>query len=208
MLLRNEGDVLPLSKGMRIAVVGPMAYTRNLLSDYAGDQQCMNGLECIPTVAEAITWTNGAVPFGSAGCDVNSNNKSGFDAALHAVREADVTVLVLGIDKSIERETLDRNDTALPGVQTEFGLSVLSIGKPVILVLLNGGALAIDKLLFHSPGPAAIVEGYNLNTVGSKALAAALFGEENRWGRLVTTMYPHSYVHEQPMDNYDMVGGS
>ena len=78
---------------------------------------------------------------------------------------------------------------------------VLALGKPVVLVLCNGGALAIDRLI---AGPVAIVEAFNPSVAGPRALAATLFGEENRWGKLPVTMYPHSYIREQPVHNYDM----
>ena len=92
-------------------------------------------------------------------------------------------------------------DTALPGLQESFAQQVLGLGKPVILVLVNGGALAIDNLI---SGPAAIIEAYNPSIVGATAIAQSIFGQANRWGKLVTTMYPHSFINENPMTNYDM----
>jgi hypothetical protein len=66
---------------------------------------------------------------------------------LELVKSADVAVLVLGNDKSQEHEGIDRPDTALPGQQESFAAKVLALGKPTVLVLSNGGALAIDALL-------------------------------------------------------------
>jgi hypothetical protein len=172
-----------------------------MLSDYAGDQICWNSYDCIPTIAQAITKANTGTTTSAAGVDINSNNSSAIPAALALGAKADVIVLVLGIDRSIEHEGIDRTDTALPGLQEPFAQQVLKLGKPVVMVLCNGGALAIDNLV---SGPSAIIEAYNPSVVGPTALAETLFGKHNRWGKLVTTMYPHIFIQQNPMTNFDM----
>ena len=121
------------------------------------------------------------------GVDVNSQDSSGIPAALAAAAAADVIILVLGNDRTQEHETLDRTDTALPGLQEPFAMQVLASfpHKPTVLVLTNGGALAIDNLMV---GPSAIVEAFNPGVRGAVPLARALFGLENRWGKLPITM--------------------
>ena len=215
VLLTNQGDALPLSGGSSVAVVGPQAVGRHtLLSDYYGDEVCWTSdecqghdcFDCIPTVAEAVERANlGGVTTSAAGVEINSNDTSGIAAALDLARAADAVVLVLGIDHSIEREGTDRTDTALPGEQEPFAKQVLALGKPTVLVLVNGGALAIDGLLDEArEAPYAIVEAFNPNVGGGAAIAASLFGHENKWGKLPVTMYPHGYIADQPMTNYDM----
>jgi len=78
-----------------------------------------------------------------------------------------------------------------------------------VLVLTNGGALAIDKLVAHpSPDtPYAIVEAFNPSVAGAGPLAEALFGKTNKWGKLPVTMYPASFVNEKAMTDYDMASG-
>jgi len=136
------------------------------------------------------------------GVDVNSKMTDGIAAAIAAAKSADVVVLALGNDRSQEHEGIDRPDTALPGLQESFALQVLeAIGaKPSILVLVNGGALAIDKLVAPVD---AIVEAFSPSQF-TPELAALLFGDENRWGKLPYTIYPHAYAAAQPMVNYDM----
>ena len=97
------------------------------------------------------------------------------------------------------------------GLQSEFAERVLALRKPTLLVLTNGGPLAIDALVHttrHSslaaPGPAAIVEAFNPNTNGATALAKLVFGRECRWGKLPYTVYPASYAHLQDPANFDM----
>lgn len=205
ILLKNEKGLLPLKKGSKIAVVGPMGVDQNLFSDYAGDQQCFKGgFSCVTTIAAAIAAANaGGTTTQTKGVDVNSKDTSDVSHALGLVKGADITVLVLGNDKSIEHEGHDRADTPLLGQQQDFALQVLGLGKPTVLVMSNGGALAIDPLLESAAAPAAIVEAFN-PAMQTDALAAQLFGDENRWGKLPVTMYPHNFTSENPMTNYDM----
>ena len=124
-------------------------------------------------------------PSSTPGVDVNSQDSSGIPAALAAAAAADVIILVLGNDRTQEHETLDRTDTALPGLQEPFAMQVFALNKPVVMVLTNGGALAIDNLMTQ---PCAIVEAFNPGVGGAVPLAHALFGLENRWGKLPITM--------------------
>jgi hypothetical protein len=114
--------------------------------------------------------------------------------ALDLAQYAEIIVLVLGIDKTIEYEGVDRLDTALPGLQEPFAELVFSLGKPVVIVLINGGALAIDNLIDKSQ---AIVEAFNPSVNGAFPLAHSLFGYSNKWGKMPFTMYPHDYIKQQ-----------
>lgn len=171
VLLKNDGG-LPLKKGANVAVLGPMSNTRaGLLSDYAGDQQCYNDKQdadayyCIPTVGEAMAAANtGGTTTQAQGVNINDNNSSDIANALNLAKAADVVVLAMGIDHSIEHEGIDRVNISLPGLQVPFVQQVLAVGKPTVLVIMNGGALAIDGLI---DGPKAIVEAFN--PVGSAA---------------------------------------
>ena len=203
VLLKND-NLLPIAKGKKIAVVGPIAVSGySLLDDYFVDEVCSSGgYDCIMTIGQAIEQVNKeGVTSVFKGVDINSNDTSGIDAALEACKNSDVVVLTLGIDRTIEEENVDRIDTALPGLQEKFALQVLALKKPTVLVLVNGGALAIDHLIL---GPDAIVESYNPSVNGGLPLAETLFGMHNRWGKLVTTMYRHSFITENPMENFDM----
>jgi hypothetical protein len=113
---------------------------------------------------------------------------------LDLVQYADIVVLVLGIDKTVEHEAVDRTDTALPGMQEPFARIVMSLGKPVVIILVNGGALAIDTLISDSN---AIVEAFNPCLHGANAIASTLFGFSNKWGKMPYTMYPHDYIKQQ-----------
>eukprot|EP01116_Phalansterium_solitarium_P015449 TRINITY_DN3413_c0_g2_i1.p2 TRINITY_DN3413_c0_g2~~TRINITY_DN3413_c0_g2_i1.p2 ORF type:complete len:747 (-),score=307.36 TRINITY_DN3413_c0_g2_i1:314-2554(-) len=202
VLLKNEG-VLPLKAGQKIAVVGPQAIAQyGLLSDYYGDQVCYSGdFSCITTIGDAIAAVNvGGNTVVVQGVDVDSQNDTGIAAAVAAAAAADVVVLALGIDKTIEHEGIDRVTISLPGLQDMFAQKVIATGVPVVLLLTNGGAVAIDDLI---AGPKAIVEAFN-PAFQARALANSLFGLENRWGKMPYTIYPANYTAVQSMTNFNM----
>lgn len=159
VLLKNDGT-LPLKRNSHIAVLGPIGVSGfSLLDDYYGDDICQGGgFSCITTIGEAISsYNEGGVTIVIKSVDIDSTNATEIPVAIEAAQKADIVILCLGIDKSIEYEGVDRTDTALPGLQESFALSILKLGKPVILILVNGGALAIDNLV---NGPSAIIEAY------------------------------------------------
>lgn len=80
-------------------------------------------------ISEAIQSANrGGKTTWAGGVDIDSNNATGIPAALNLVKNADAVVLVVGIDRSIEHEGVDRVDTALPGLQEMFAKAVIEIG--------------------------------------------------------------------------------
>ena len=208
VLLKNTAGVLPLAAGKHVAVVGPQSSGHGLFSDYFGDDVCysedahyQSDVSCATTIASAIRAANkGGVTTNATGVDVNSKDASRMDAALEVAKAADVVVLALGMGKSVEHEGSDRPDILLPGLQEAFALKVLALGKPVVLVLTNGGPLAIDNLV-HGAG--AIVEAFN-PAFGAPVLARALFGVVNKWGKLPYTMYDANYTKQVPLGDYAM----
>jgi hypothetical protein len=168
---RHPAAVLPLRRAAKqaIAVLGPMGVSTDLMSDYAGgtgEAGCWPSSDesCIVTVAQAIANANakgGGTTAIEQGVDVNSNRTGGIAAAVAAAEAADVVVLVLGNDRTQEHEGIDRPDTALPGLQESFALQVLAAVGPdtrTVLVMVNGGALAIDALVAPLD---AIVEAFS-----------------------------------------------
>ena len=116
---------------------------------------------------------------------------------------------MLGIDANIECEGRDRTNTTLPGMQEELALRLLALGKPTVVVFLNGGKLPryhwhLGCILLKMPAislrtgivstdrlaasKAAIVEGWYPGISGSAALAKSLFGKSNKWGKLPNTV--------------------
>jgi hypothetical protein len=100
--------LLPLKKGSSIAIVGPLGVDPMLLSDYAGPGGCWPAQDtaCVLTIADAIAAAN-------TGGSTHAVNSSVAEA-LAAARAAEVVVLALGNDRSVEHEGLDRSDINLP----------------------------------------------------------------------------------------------
>jgi hypothetical protein len=188
VLLKNN-NTLPLVGGQKIAVVGPAAIAQyGLLSDYFGDDVCYNTDEgagkqanrnkvwdCIPTIASAIAANNVGASGHPApttiepGVEVSSTtNTSGIAAALAAVVEADVTVLVVGIDHTVEHEGHDVGNTTLPGLQESFALQVISKAKKTVLILIGDDCNSIDNLV---DGSDAIIKAFYPSTQGATATA-------------------------------------
>jgi len=127
----------------------------------------------------------------SEGCAINSTSTSGFAAAVTAAKAADYVLLFIGIDQTIEREGHDRIDITLPGVQEQFVHTILAVGKPTAIVLINGGIVAIDSL---KPVAPAIIEAFYPGYWGGVALANVIFGDYNPGGKLPVTYYASDFV--------------
>jgi len=139
-------------------------------------------------------------------------HKSYADPAVQLARQADVVVMCLGLSPRLEGEEMpvqvegfrggDRVTLGLPQVQEALLERVAALGKPVVLVLLNGSALAVNWAKAHVP---AIVELWYPGQAGGTALADVLFGDYNPGGRLPVTLYK-SVDQLPPFDDYSMKG--
>jgi beta-glucosidase len=133
-------------------------------------------------------------------------------AALEAARKAEVIVLVLGLSPSLEGEEMpvkiegfaggDRTDIGLPRPQQKLLEQIHALGKPIVLALLNGSALAVDWADAHV---SAIVEAWYPGEEGGAAIADVIFGAVNPAGRLPVTFY-RSLDQAPPFDDYAMTG--
>jgi beta-glucosidase len=132
--------------------------------------------------------------------------------ALEVAERAEVVVLVLGLTANLEGEEMpvhvpgfdggDRTDLGLPAPQQELLEQVVALGKPTVLVLMNGSALGATWADQHVP---AIVEAWYPGQAGGKALAEVLFGTYNPGGRLPVTVYK-SAEDLPPFEDYAMEG--
>jgi beta-glucosidase len=133
-------------------------------------------------------------------------------AAVAAARQADAVVLVLGLSPRLEGEEMsvpvegfsggDRVQLGIPRIQEELMQKVMAAGKPTVLVLLNGSALAVNWAKQHVP---AIVEAWYPGQAGGDALADVLFGDYNPAGRLPVTFY-QSPEQLPPFTDYSIKG--
>jgi len=132
--------------------------------------------------------------------------------ALAKARRAEAVILVMGLSPRLEGEEMDvpvegfaggdRLTLDLPAIQEDLIKSVAGLGKPVVLVLLNGSAVAVNWAAEHIP---AIVEAWYPGQAAGRAIADVLFGDSNPGGRLPVTFY-RSAGDLPPFKDYRMKG--
>jgi len=205
ILLRNEGNVLPLNKSniKSIAVIGPLGdATTDLLSMWGAlakpgptvsilqgiKEKVGNGVQVefahgpnlwreIPSFFENIPgFAIKAQPKQSA-----EEAKRAIDDAVALARQSDVAILVLGEIDLMSGEAASRSSLKLSGGQQELLEAVVATGKPVVLVLVNGRPLEISWAAEHVP---AILEAWYPGSQGGNGIADILFGDANPAGHL------------------------
>ncbi|OWZ23991.1 Beta-glucosidase [Phytophthora megakarya] len=205
VLLQNHGNILPFTKGKKLAVIGPHAKAkRALLGNYLGQMCHGDYLEvgCVQTPLEAITIANGASHTVYAkGSGINDTSTADFTEAESAARGADAVVLFLGIDTSIEREAWDRENIDMPNIQMQLLKRVRRAGKPTVVVLFNGGVVGAEELILHTDG---VVEAFYPGFFGAQAVSDILFGDAIPGGKMPVTMYPSNYIKSVDMKSMSM----
>lgn len=201
VLLKNQGNLLPLDrkKIQTVGVIGPNANSRKaLVGNYEGTaSRYITVLEGIQDYLK----DQARVLF-SEGCHLYKERLNGRGVGNDRLAEikgickySDVIICCMGLDAGLEGEQGDRGnqfasgdklDLNLPGVQEEVLQVAVESGKPVILVLLSGSALAITYAEENIP---AILYGGYPGAQGGKAIAQVLFGENSPEGKLPITFY-------------------
>ena len=205
VLLKNEQAVLPLKKGQKIALIGPLGDNKSeLMGNWNG---AGNANDCV-SLREGLSkpqWQTGSLSI-TQGCDFEGVDKSGFSAAINAAEQADVVIVAVGEKAMMSGEAAARAELGLPGVQEELVLELIKTGKPVVVVLMNGRPLAIPRI---AEGATAILETWWLGTETGNAIADVLFGAYNPSGKLPMT-FPRSvgqvpiyYNHKSTGRPYD-----
>ena len=129
----------------------------------------------------------------------NTDDRSGFAAAVDAARGADVVVMALGEDGFQTGEGRSQVDIGLKGLQQELLRAVLEVNKKVVVVLMNGRPLAIPGVVEAVP---AVVEAWHGGSQAGHAIAQVLFGDYNPSGKLPMSFprhvgqLPYSYNHK------------
>lgn len=141
-----------------------------------------------------------------------SEDKTSFERAVEIAEKSEVVVFVGGISAGVEGEHMlvnskgfdggDKVNIDLPAVQTKLLKALHATGTPVVLLLLNGSALAVN---WEDENLPAIVEAWYPGELGGTAIADVLFGDYNPSGRLPVTFYT-SHKELSPFVNYSMKG--
>jgi beta-glucosidase len=128
-------------------------------------------------------------------------NQKDFSAARKIAANRDAVILVLGTSPTISREELDRTEIELPQVQRTLIAEVASVNPNIVIVLINGGPVALAGAENKA---SAIVETWYSGELGGKAIGDVLFGDVNPGGKLPETFYA-STQQLPPMSDYDLI---
>jgi len=218
VLLDNKDNFLPLNKNTnkKIAVVGP-----NSLSVTALEGNYNGFASEYVTVADGIRRVfkdaEISVEKGCNYCDEYINHWSGFknmiSDGIATAAEADITILALGLDRSIEGEDTgfdndytscgDKSTLYLPTTQQKLAESVCDACENVIVVLLCGSSIDVgEKVRKHAK---AVIHAWYPGSMGGLALANILAGDANPSAKLPVTIYKGD--HDMPdFEDYNMKG--
>jgi len=221
VLLKNENNILPLTRKIKsIAVIGPYANdTSVLLGNYNGIPShpvtILQGIRNKAGKSTKVIYSQGVDrPEIQVLRNENENlvSNPSFQDALSISLKADVIVFAGGISPNLEGEEMDvkvpgfsagdRTTLDLPQNQQQLLEQLKSTGKPIILILTNGSALAVN---WAEENAAAIIEAWYPGGEGGNAVAEVLFGNYNPAGRLPVTFYKS--VNDIPaFEDYSMNG--
>jgi beta-glucosidase len=193
VLLKNEESVLPLEKGGRIAVIGPLADDQDVplgswrarairgsaVSVLAGIKAAVgDGAEV--TYAQGVALSVGERSF-SQEVTINETDSSGFAEAREVAAEADVVVMVLGEDCFQSGEARSRTRIDLPGLQPELLQEIRKVNDNIVLVLMNGRPLDLSDV---APQVKGLLETWFLGSQTGHAIADVMFGDHPPVGKL------------------------
>jgi beta-glucosidase len=191
----NGAPVLPLpDKQQTIALIGPLADNRaEMLGAWSGSGKPSDVVTLKAALAERIR-RNGGKLLSAKGTDIRSTSTQGFADALDAARHADVVIAALGESRSMSGEAASRSSLDLPGNQEALLREIVSIGKPVVLLVFSGRPLALQ---WASENVDSIMAVWFPGTEAGNALVDVLYGDEAPIGKLPMS-FPYS-VGQEPL---------
>ena len=208
VLLKNDG-ILPLKKEMRIAVIGPSADDKSvLLANYNGTPSDYTTI--LRGIREA---SEGKVTY-ARGCHIYSDyvgywSEHPMNEAIIDAKKADVVVLVMGLNPSMEGEegdgynggmSGDKSDIELPNSQKLLYEEIKKTGKPIVFVNVSGSCVNLSD---QDENCNAVIQCFYPGAEGGKALADVLFGDVSPSGRLPVAFYK-STDDLPPFEDYSM----
>ncbi|MFD1611481.1 glycoside hydrolase family 3 N-terminal domain-containing protein [Sphingomonas tabacisoli] len=199
VLLKNEGQLLPLPRtGKRLALIGPFAAGAHDLvgpwTVFGKDADCVDlatGLRAALGDAASLAVVEGST--------VDAPLDGGIDAAVAAAKAADIVILAIGERTTMSGEASSRDEIVIPQAQHDLAVAVAATGKPTVVVLKNGRALALSGAVLDAP---AIVVTWFLGSQTGHAIADVLFGKVGPSGRLPVSFprssgqVPYYYAHK------------
>lgn len=183
ILLKNDNNILPLSRGKKVAIIGPMADAPH---DQMGTWVFDGDKNYTVTPVAALKGEYKDVNYVYEEGLAYSRDKStaNFDKAKQAAAAADVAVVFLGEEAILSGEAHSLSNINLIGLQSDLLKAVKSAGKPVVLVIMAGRPLTIGRDL---PYADAVLFNFHPGTMGGPAILDLLFGKANPSGKLPAT---------------------
>ncbi|HDS01500.1 MAG TPA: glycosyl hydrolase, partial [candidate division Zixibacteria bacterium] len=186
VLLENKHNILPLSKDKlsSIAVIGPLADDRY---EQLGTWIFDGDIELSQTPLQAIKAfmkKSAEVNYCRAMATTRSRSREDFGEAVETVRKSDVVILFLGEESILSGEAHSRADISLPGIQNELIEEIAALGKPIVLVIMAGRPLLLEKARKNVD---AILYAWHPGTMAGPAIAELLFGIASPSGKLPVT---------------------
>jgi beta-glucosidase len=200
VLLKNDGDLLPLPRsGKRIALIGPFASgAHDLVGPWVVYGDDKKAVDLASGVRAAVA--NRASVSVTQGSGINEPLAGGIEQAVAAARAADVVVLAIGESFDMSGEAQSRTEIVVPPAQQQLAEAVAATGKPMVVVLKHGRALALEGAVANAP---AILATWFLGTETGNAIADVLFGAYSPSARLVGSFpwksgqEPYYYAHKE-----------
>ncbi|MCR6105413.1 glycoside hydrolase family 3 C-terminal domain-containing protein [Salipaludibacillus agaradhaerens] len=185
VLLKNEGNLLPLKKGTKVATIGDFAKNpryQGAGSSIVNPTILDNTLESLDaSVLVNIGYEPGFERYGK-------KNKKKITKACELAKEADVVLLYIGLDEATEAEGLDRQTMALPANQVALLQAIAQVNPNIVAILSSGAAIEMPWI----DNVKGLVHGYLSGQAGAQAILRVLTGEVNPSGKLAET-YPLRY---------------
>lgn len=205
VLLKNDQQVLPLKKSGTIALIGPLADDkRDMIGNWSGagdwtkSVPVLEGMKAAAGSNATILYAKGANITDDQSMIKQMNDQGGnlvidnpdelLKAALETARKADVIVLTVGESQGMTGEATSKTNINIPENQRRLMSEIYALGKPVVLVLMNGRPLTLEWENAHFP---AILETWFAGTEAGNAIADVLFGAYNPAGKL-TMSFPRN----------------
>ncbi len=192
VLLKNEKNILPLKKGMKIMVTGPNANNQRILGDWSLDQPEEN----VTTIVEGmkLVFSESKVDYVDCGEDLRTIGAEKISETTKKAAAYDAIVVVVGenslrYDKAKTcGENIDRANINLMGDQLELVKQLYSKNKNIIVVLVNGRPISEPWITENIP---AVIEAWEPGSLGGRAVAEVISGDVNPSGKLTMTI-PYS----------------
>ena len=181
VLLKNEGGILPLKHGRKVALIGDFARTPR----YQGAGSSMVNPTRVDSLKDAMETAELELVGCCAGYERSGKlNKAYLDEAVSQAKLADVVILCIGLDESSESEGLDRTHIGIPAVQKQLLDAVTAANPNVVAVVSAGSVIETDWVEKCK----AVVHGYLGGQAGAGAMLEVLTGWQNPCGKLAETI--------------------